>query len=61
MALQTSMNRLKQLAQLERPSARVATLSASIGVEALDGLLEGVAPDEPHGVVGPAVGVGPSP
>ena len=27
-------------------------------MEALDGLLEAVAADEPHGVVGPAVGVG---
>ena len=31
------------------------------GVEAVDGLLEGVAADEPHGVIGTAVGVGPQP
>ena len=47
----------QQLAQLQRPPAGVG-LQRRVGVEAVDGLLEAVAADEPHGVVGPAVGVG---
>ena len=48
----------QQLAQLQRPPAGVASSSASSAWNAVDGLLEAVAPDEPHGVVRPAVGVG---
>ncbi len=40
-------------AKLERPLARV-TLACLLAVEQLDGLLEAVALDEPHGVVGAA-------
>ena len=47
----------QELAQLQRAAAGVA-LQRLVGVEAVDGLLEAVAADEPHGVVGPAVGVG---
>ena len=47
----------QELAQLQRPAAGVG-LQRLVGVEALDGLLEAVALDEPHGVVGPAVAVG---
>jgi hypothetical protein len=47
----------QQLAQLERPAAGVVP-EGLVGMEAVDGLLEGVALDEPHGVEGPAVGVG---
>ena len=43
-------------AQLQRPHARVAPRPL-VGVEGGDRLLEAVALDEPHGVVGPAVGV----
>ena len=50
----------QQLVQLQRPPARVG-LQAVVGVEAVDGLLEVVAADEPHGVEGPAVAVGPQP
>ena len=57
MALQTSMNRRKQLAQLQRPAAGVL-LQRLVVVEPVDRLLERVALDEPHGVVRPAVGVG---
>ena len=56
-ALQTSRNRRSSLRSSSdrRPGS---AFSAVVGVEAVDGLLEAVAPDEPHGVVGPAVGVG---
>ena len=55
MALQTSRNRRRSLrSSSDRP--RVGLSAAR--VEARDGLLEAVAADEPHGVVGPAVGVG---
>ncbi len=47
-------------AQLERPSARV-TLACRLAVEQLDGLLEAVALDEPHGVVGAAGAIGAQP
>ena len=43
-------------AQLERPLAR-ATLPCLLAVEQLDGLLEALALDEPHGVVGAACAV----
>ncbi len=48
----------EELAQLERVSAGVVA-EGSVGVEGVGGLLEAVAADEPHGVVGPAIGVGP--
>ena len=60
MALQTSVNRRRSLTQLQRPRGRVG-LQRLVGVEAVDGLLEAVAPDEPHGVKGAAVGVAPEP
>jgi hypothetical protein len=44
----------QELAQLQRPPAGVP-LELFVGVELLDGLLEALAPDEPHGVVGPPV------
>ena len=47
----------QQLAQLQRTPAGVG-LQAVVGVEAVDGLLEAVAADEPHGVVRAAVAVG---
>ncbi len=47
----------QQLAQLQRPASGVA-LQRLVGVEALDRLLEAVALDEPHRVVGTAVAVG---
>ena len=47
----------QQLAQLQRPAAGVV-LQRRVGVEVRDGLLEAVAPDEPHRVVRAAVGVG---
>ena len=55
--MQTSRNRRRSLRSSSdrRPGSRLQRL---VGVEALDGLLEAVAADEPHGVVGPAVGVG---
>ena len=47
----------QEFSQLERPKAGVL-LQRLVVVESLDGLLERVAADEPHGVVGAAVGVG---
>ena len=57
MALQTSMKRRRSLRSSSdrRPGS---FFRAFVGVEALDGLLEAVALDEPHGVIGAAVGVG---
>ena len=57
MALQTSMNRRSSLrsSSERRPGS---AFQRWIGMEVVDGLLERVAPDEPHGVVGPAVAVG---
>ena len=48
----------QQVAQLERAAAGVGP-GRRVGVEALDGLLEAIAPDEPHRVVGPPAVVGP--
>src|SRR5262249_25584865 len=42
----------QQVAELERAAAGVA-LERLVAVEPVDGLLEAVAPDEPHGVVRP--------
>ena len=47
----------QQLAQLERAAPRVLARDASAW-KLLDGLLERISLDEPHGVVGPAVGIG---
>ena len=57
MALQTSMNRRSSLrsSSERRPGS---FFSASSAWKRSIGLLEAVAADEPHGVVGPAVGVG---
>ena len=56
MALQTSMKRRSSLrSSSDRWPGSV--LQGLVGVEAVDGLLEPVAPDEPHGVIGPSVGV----
>ena len=57
MALQTSRNRRSSLRSSSdrRPGS---ALQRRVGVEALDRLLEAVAADEPHGVVGAAVAVG---
>ena len=46
----------QELAQRQRAPARVV-LQRRVGVEAGDGVLEAVAADEPHRVVGPAVAV----
>ena len=56
-ALQTSMNRRRSLRSSSdrRPGS---SFERVVGVEPLDRLLEAVAADEPHGVVGPAVAVG---
>ena len=56
-ALQTSMNRRssRRSSSDRRPGS---VLQRLVGVEAVDGLLERFAADEPHGVVGAAVGVG---
>ena len=48
----------QQLSQLQRAAAGVR-LHGRVGVEAVGGLLERVPADEPHGVVGPSVGIGP--
>ena len=48
----------QELAQLQRPPAGVASSARSSAWKRVDGLLEAVAADEPHGVVGPAVAVG---
>ncbi len=50
----------KQLAQLQRMSAPVA-FQILVGVVLVDGLLERIAANEPHGVVGPSAFVGPQP
>ena len=55
MALHTSMNRRRSLRSSS--DRRPGRPSGLIGVEAVDGLLELVAADEPHGVIGPAVAV----
>ena len=47
----------EQLAQLQRAAAGVV-LERVVAVEMLDGLLEGVALDEPHGVIGAPAAVG---
>ena len=47
----------QKLAQLEGTSAGIAFQSLLM-MEAVDGLLEGITPDESHGVIGPATGVG---
>ena len=57
MALQTSSEPPQQLAQFQRAAAG-SIFSVSSAWKLLDRLLEAVAADEPHGVVGPAVGVG---
>ena len=57
MALQTSVNRRKSLRSSRRTTPRVG-LQNPIGVEALDGLLEAVAADEPHGVIRAAIAIG---
>ena len=46
----------QQLAQFQRPAAGVG-LERFVRVEPLDGILEAIAADEPHGVVRPAVAV----
>ena len=46
----------EKLAQVERALAAVGLLRR-VGVEAVDRDLQAVAADEPHGVIGPAVGV----
>ncbi len=48
----------EQLVQLQRPPAGVG-LQRLVAVEVFDGFFEAVAADEPHGVIGPAVTVGP--
>ena len=60
MALQTSVNRRSSLrsSSERRPGS---FFSGVVGVEVLDGLLEAVALDEPHGVIRAAVGVGAQP
>ena len=50
----------QELAQLQRATAGVI-LERLVAMELLDGLLERIAPDEPHGVVRPAVAVGTQP
>jgi hypothetical protein len=47
---------LEQFSQFERPSACVL-LQALVGVEAVAGILEAVATDEPHRVVRAAIAV----
>ena len=47
----------EQLAQLQRSAAGVV-LQRVVAVEVLDGLLERVALDEPHGVIGASAAVG---
>jgi hypothetical protein len=50
----------QQLAQLQRSPAGVG-LQRRIGSEPVDGLLETIPADEPHGVIGAAIAVGPQP
>ena len=50
----------QQLAQLDRATAGVI-LERRVAVKLLDGLLERIAANEPHGVIGPAVAVGTQP
>ena len=56
MALQTSRKRRRSLRSSS--DRRPGSLQCFVGVEVFDGLLERVALDEPHGVVGSAVAVG---
>ena len=56
MALQTSDEPAQELAQGERAAARVV-LHHGIGVEGGDGVLEAIATDEPHGVIGTAAAI----
>ena len=57
MALQTSRNRRNSFKQGQRPLAGIAAFLLVL-VKLLDGRLEVVAADEPHGVEGAAVVVG---
>ena len=55
-ALQTSRNRRRSL---RRASDRARVVPQGfVGMESLDGLLEALPPNEPHGIEGTAVGVG---
>ncbi len=60
MALQTSRNRRSSLPQLQR-TLPVITLQRLVGVKRGDCLLQAIAADEPHRVIGAAIPVGSQP